>query len=332
MNTTVNGSSCPLPFSRTAATIGQTFVLSLIFLASLVGNSFLALIVYKTPSMRKPINYLIVNMAMSDLLFPIFCFPRAVAELYLDSWLISGPLGLALCKLSGFFPNISTIVSIQSLVLIAVDRFGAAVFPLRSPLISSKMCPFFVLATWFLAVAIVSPCLVAKTLVKYSHKLECELQWSRTFGTDSSSFLIYTMSVNIVLFYIPVSLLAIVYSIIYMKIKSAQKIPSQPSINAERRRAKRQRYVLKMSIAIVLAFALCWLPNSITGFIKLLTRDSSRWKCSTRHYSIIVTRIMALLNCAINPLICFIFSAKYRHGLKKLLSCFKKSQRIIPAS
>ena len=38
-------------------------------------------------------------------------------------------------------------MSIQSLVLIAVDRFGAVVFPLRSPLISSKLCPFFILAT-----------------------------------------------------------------------------------------------------------------------------------------------------------------------------------------
>ena len=69
-------------------------------------------------------------MAMSDLLFPIFLFPRNLTGLYVDyQWLISGPLGQALCKLVPFLTSVSGAVSIQSLVLIAVDRFGAVVFP-----------------------------------------------------------------------------------------------------------------------------------------------------------------------------------------------------------
>ena len=93
--------------------------------------------------MRKPINFLIVNMAMSDLLFPIFLNPRVIQRLYIDSWLIGCSLGQALCKLVRFLPDISSVVSIQSLVLITVGRFGAVVYPLRSPLrlISSKLCP-----------------------------------------------------------------------------------------------------------------------------------------------------------------------------------------------
>ena len=81
---------------------------------------------------------------MSDLLLPIFKIPWDIQWLYINSWLIGGSLGQALCKLVGFLPSVSILVSIQSLVLIAVDRFGAVVFPLRSPLISSKLCPFFI--------------------------------------------------------------------------------------------------------------------------------------------------------------------------------------------
>ena len=62
---------------------------------------------------------------MSDLLVPIFLFPSELTKLYVDSWLISGPLGQTLCKLVFFLGFISIQVSIQSLVLIAVDRFGA---------------------------------------------------------------------------------------------------------------------------------------------------------------------------------------------------------------
>ena len=80
-------------------------------------------------------------------------------------WLISGPLGQALCELVHIITDVSSDVSIQSLVRIAVDRFGVVVFPLRSPLISSKICPFFIVATWIVAMAAASLYLVAMKLV-----------------------------------------------------------------------------------------------------------------------------------------------------------------------
>ena len=43
--------------------------------AEIEPNSLIAIIVFKTPTLRKPINLMIANMAMSDLLCPIFLFP-----------------------------------------------------------------------------------------------------------------------------------------------------------------------------------------------------------------------------------------------------------------
>ena len=183
---TMNGtqsSSCY--WNLTAQKIGLTFAYCLI-LVSLAGNTVIGIIVYKTKTMRKPINFLIVNMAMSDLLFPIFRIPRYFQLLYINSWLIGGLLGQALCKVGSFLPFVSLGVSVQSLVLIAVDRFGAVVFPLRSPLISSKLCPFFVLATWIVAMAMFSPYLFALKLVEYPGGLVCELSWKEVFGESSS--------------------------------------------------------------------------------------------------------------------------------------------------
>ena len=59
----------------TAEKIGKTFAYCLIFLVSLAGNTVIGIIVYKTKTMRKPINFLVVNMATSDLLLPIFFVP-----------------------------------------------------------------------------------------------------------------------------------------------------------------------------------------------------------------------------------------------------------------
>ena len=44
-------------------------------------------------------NFYIINMAISDLLYPIFLIPGAITAIHTEAWLISGPIGEALCKI-----------------------------------------------------------------------------------------------------------------------------------------------------------------------------------------------------------------------------------------
>ena len=319
MNTTTNGTRLSSCYNPTAKKIGTIFAYCLIFAVSMVGNILIGIIVYKGKAMRKPINFLIVNMAMSDLLFPIFLIPRVLAGMYVDSWLISGPLGQALCKLLPFLQNVSLTVSIQSLVLIAVDRFGAVVFPLRSSLISSKLCSFFILATWIVAMAISCPYLLALKLVENRDKLVCAPQWNKVFG-KTSSFENYFTAFLIAFIFIPLVLIAVLYTIIYAKLKS-HSVPGEQPVNGGQQREKSERNVLKLALAIVLGFAVCWLPISIGRVLVFFASDITTSSCSLIHFRFI-TFVMAFANCAINPCICFIFSAYYRQSLKNLLSCF----------
>ena len=170
MNSTAKGSSgswsCFTQLNPTAWKIGGTVTYCLFIIVSLAANSLIVMVVYKTPNLRKPINYFIANMASSDLLFPIFFTPWTLSHLHTTSFLIGGRLGQAFCKPVPFFGEVSFKVSIQNLILIAVVPFGAVVFPLRSPLIRSKLCPFFILATWIVAVAVNSPYLFAIEIVE----------------------------------------------------------------------------------------------------------------------------------------------------------------------
>ena len=323
LNATINGTQESNCFNLEAERIGLTVTYSLLFLASLTGNTFIGIIVYKTNTMRKPINLFIVNMAMFDLLFPIFLFPPTVTEFYFG-WLISGPLGQALCKLSFFLPSASVKVSIQSLVLIAVDRFGAVVFPLRSPLISSKLCFFFILASWIVPMAVMCPDLLVWKLVEYPDGLYCVRQWNEFYG-ESSSFEIYVLAVLVVFTYVPLFVIALLYLVILLKIKT-QKIPGEQSVNAGQQRAKRERNVLKMSIAIVLVFAVSFLPLSIFWSVYLFSSDSTLTSSCDFHYFASVSSALFEANCAINPWICFIFSGNYRQGLKNLFRSTRANQ------
>ena len=211
-------------------------------------------------------------------------------------------------------------MSIHSLVLIAVDRFEAVVFPLRSPLVSSKMCPFFILATWIVAIAALSPYLSTFKLVENQGNLECLSYWNEAFG-ESSSVANYFLALYVVILYAPIALLVVLYSITVFTLKS-QKIPGEQSVNAEQQRAKRNRNVLKMAIAIVVGFVLCWVPWSISNLLTLFAWEWNRTlPCGLYLYHDIAFFI-SLLSCAINPCICFTFCGNYRQGLKRLLKCF----------
>ena len=319
MNSTANGSSGSWScFNFTARKIGVTVTYCLIFIVSLVLNSVIVMIVYKTPNLRKPINFFIANMASSDLLYPIFWIPWNLSHWHTNSFPIGGQLGQALCKLVPFFGHVSFAVSIQNLILIAVDRFGAVVFPLRSPLVTSKLCPFFILATWIVAVVASSPFLFTFELAEYPDGNWCVLEWEKVLG-ESSSFASYQLALYILFIYIPVLFLVILYSIIVIKLKT-QAHPGEQSANSQQQRNRRNRNVLQMSIAIVTVFVLCWLPYSISSVIMWHQDTFTHLSCSFWIYHE-VTIDMSHAYCAINPIICFMFSSNYRKALRRLIKC-----------
>ena len=82
-------------------------------------------------------------------------------------------------------------------------------------LIRSKLCPFFILATWIVAAAVSSPYLFAVKLVENSGRMQCDRNagWKEAFG-EFSSFSDFAIVIYILFIYIPVLLLVILYSII----------------------------------------------------------------------------------------------------------------------
>ena len=86
-------------------------------------------------------------------------------------------LGNILCKLCYFLPDVSLMVSIQSLLLISVDRFIAVVFPLQIKLISSKVRFICISGTWIVAIAIHAPYCYTFKLITDGNSYNCLKRW-----------------------------------------------------------------------------------------------------------------------------------------------------------
>ncbi|KAL9972296.1 hypothetical protein ACROYT_G018580 [Oculina patagonica] len=142
--------SCPY-----AVSIFFTVAMTIISIAAIIGNCLVIFSVYKTPSLRTSTNYYYINMAVSDIFAGVTIWPLYLTDEIITSTgsLIQGPLATVCCKVGMFFRLVSTIVSILSLVLIAIDRFIATVFPLKASLITQKMRALFIFATWLISMA-----------------------------------------------------------------------------------------------------------------------------------------------------------------------------------
>ena len=80
--------------------------------------------------------------------------------------------------------------------------------------------------------------------------------------------------------------------------------------------------VLKMAIAIAVLFFIS-LIHYFSNFViaRFSAPDSSIWFPWSFVLYVIVTRYISYTDCAINPIICFIFSSNYRQELKRLVNC-----------
>ncbi|XP_078375554.1 RYamide receptor-like [Oculina patagonica] len=316
-NTTVNETqppNCSSLGNLTAERIGKIFAYCLILIVSLAGNTLIGIIVYKTKSMRKTINYFIVNMAMSDMLVPIFVIPKRIIDLYPQLWSNGHDLfWQVFCKANPLMSYISCFVSTECLILIAVDRFGAVVYPFRRPLINSKLCPYLILATWIFAVVLSFPYVFAFKLVEYEGKWMCMARFSDAYFGE-----VYLLVLPLLLYVISFASMLGLYSIVVFRLAS-QKIPGESSSNAEEQRVRRHRNVLQMTVAIVSGFVFCWAPVNTYLFLSYFVWDNTtRLSCGITQFQFFAL-FLASANSAINPCICFTFSGYYRQGLKSLL-------------
>ena len=332
MNLTATQNSSVPPCSAinetTEAKAGKTLAYAVIMLASLLGNSAIVWVIYKSQSLRTTTSYLIANMAVSDLLLPLCAMPRMVAAAHFGAnrWLIGGNFGLAMCKLVPLFQDVSTAVSTQSLVLIAVDRFYNVFYPIKAVVMSLHAVKIAIPFVWLIAVAIHSPYFYIYRIYIHKGEAYCLLNWSPLFD-DMKAQKFYFVLLSILLFILPLCVIAALYTAVIIRLKR-QRFPGQyQSENARKIRQKRNTAILQLCVVIVLVFILCWTPFVTYGFLKFFSWETMH--CGRGNIAFIVNFIAHSIS-AINPCVYFLFSSSYRQGLREVFTCVSYG-RVLPA-
>jgi len=300
--------TCDILHNTSPAKIGKILALSVILLSSLIGNILIIITVYKRQELRKTINYFIVNMAVSDFVYPLTEIPVDLTATATSSqhWYIGGTAGSIFCKILGYLKHISVTVSIQSLVWIALDRFLAVLLPMKAHHISSRFRAFAIASTWIVATAINSPDLYTNGLVSINKKTHCTVLTSKNFSFFNDKVHIYVVHV------LPLIILAILYCAIAVTLRRQDKVLSSRAVHGQDQRLKQQ--AMKMSLCVIGAFWICSLPMTIYN---ILTDYKIPVPCMFEKPFSFVSDLMFYSSSTINPIICFSFVGSYRRGLRE---------------
>jgi allatostatin receptor len=131
----------------------------------LFGNALVVIVVASNKQMRNTTNILIINLAMADLLFIIFCVPFTAADYVLSYW----PFGVTWCKTVQYLIIVTAYVSVYTLVIMSVDRFLAVVYPVASISIRTEHNTFWAITiTWAIILLSCLPAFPAHDLTVYT--------------------------------------------------------------------------------------------------------------------------------------------------------------------
>ena len=305
----------------TTERISKLCAYCLIVLGSLFGNLLIIIIVYKNRDLQKTINYFIVNMAVSDLLFSLVLLPDQITKLGTGAfhWGVSGILGSIFCKFFFYATYVSFLVSVQSLVWIAIDRYVAVVFPIKLGLISGKIRTIAIVSTWIFAGLFYFPLLVTSGLAERGNNTFCFLVSKQSIflskgDLDGPYFWLHLT----IQFFAPLFIITVLYTAIAITLKRrkralADSLPNEP----EQRYLKKRRQATQMAGVILVLFYICVIPYTLVRLEKFWRPSCPFLKSFT-----FIAYFMLHFCTVVNPIICLSFVESYRRGLKSLLCYF----------
>ena len=294
-----------------AAKIGLISAYIFIFTMALFGNSIgLYVACSKAPS-RRITDLLIKNLAIADLIFTVTVMPDSVIFIIYEGprW-IGGTLGHITCKLVFYAVPVSIAASVITLTVISFDRFCAIFFPLSQALFHKHKTITAII--WLISLTTMAPNLLLFQVFQDGGRYSCYQVWPWAEDLEETflALKIFHVIAFVLLYVLPLLIIAVVNSLVAQRVWFHKSPGNTASFNRTPVEVTRRRAV-KMLVAIVIVFALCWLPTYVHHYLMLF--QPVVWG----EVPIVVGHLMLWVshaNSAINPLLYIVFNKNFRYA------------------
>ena len=307
--------------SQAASLIIMDTVCLILVLTSLIGNTLVILTVLLNKPMQTTLNYLLVNLAVADMVFALstglkkglfqyLTHPEGEAGRWLCVWFTHGDIAWFGAAASIFF-----------LVYIAIERYLAIIHPLRHRGKFTKgRLKLLIGIAWFVSIVIN---MVDLLEVKYYYFDSGSCERCGNFNTTDERFfkahsLIWMLFGGVV----PVCIMVCLYSRVAYRlwvkpVESAQLKASQTAL-------LRHRKQVTVSLLVVSAiYAFCWIPA-------LISHVTMVWGVGVPWFND-AGEVLIVLNSCVNPGVYSLRIKSFREHLRNVILCRKRRKIRAPS-
>nr|ACB45448.1 rhodopsin [Stenobrachius leucopsarus] len=223
------------------------------FFLILVGFPVNFLTLYVTiehKKLRTPLNYILLNLAVGDLLMVLGGFTTTIYT-SMHGYFVLGKLG---CAIEGFMATHGGQVALWSLVVLAVERWLVVCKPISSFRFQESHSLMGLAVTWVMATACSVPPLVGwSRYIPEGMQCSCGIDYyTRAPGVNNESYVVYMFSCH---FIGPMAIIFFCYGQLLCAVKAAAAAQQESETT---QRAERE--VTRMVIMMVISFLVCWVP------------------------------------------------------------------------
>ena len=261
----------------------------------IAGNLLVITVVKKKRYLRTKTNFLLANLAASDLLANVLAYTVGIARAFP---MPSRTLGTVLCKINSYYPAAS-FCSILTVTVIALERYNAIVKPLSNGLkFGKRTLRYFIIAIWILSLASVTPLVFFD---QYNSEQLCVRTWSMhanfTFWTCATVLAIALPVVVIIYCYF-----CIIRSLYFGRKVIPMNIPREVD-------AQEKKKVIKLSIIVTSVIIIAFTPFSVVRQLEI--------HGPVPNEVTVLALSLVLLSSVLNPFIYAFQSTNYRQAFKE---------------
>lgn len=279
---------------------------SIVVLFGICGNSLVIHVVRTKRSMHSTMNFLLVNLAIADLLTLVWCMPGIFLS---HTTHPSGQAGSFLCKFitTHSIAGIGMIVSGLTLTLISVERYKALVRAMDRPFRLNKGNVIYVIVgIWIFAIAYVIPLFVFMTYDEEGKR--CLTMWPASSTNGKAYWVLLAVIVTASFITMFVCYFSIIKGLYF-----TNTICGSNANAAGEADAVVKRRIVKMLLIVTAVFVLCFFPYAIATATDL-PQQSEVYK---------ISYFLVYCSSTLNPITYAVGSANYRAAFREVFYTFK---------